>query len=250
MVGQMRGSWQHALENRSTVFERIKKAVDILTAGVIKFAFLLYLYKWVFAFIILGGIALVALRAAIIALMPWLLTHIKIVKDFANSLVDAIDVLRFVTDIEKNAIREIEHFVHLRKHDTHIYYKPLQRVSMAEISQALIEVGTVCTPMNNAFKVAGFMIKESLNQYVCPAVRAVQPTVFAGVARTLTSFLVYAPVNPEDGSSSCMPPVPPNHAWFCAAFGSGFILLEIVFPALVVGLFVYALIVSSKKRGK
>jgi len=84
-----------------------------------------------------------------------------------------------------------------------------------------------------------------LNQYVCPAVRAVQPTVFAGVARTLTSFLVYPPVDPEEGSRSCQPPVPPDHAWFCAAFGSGFILLELVLPALVIGLFAYALVVSK-----
>jgi hypothetical protein len=229
------GSSLKGLANLSTRFEQW--AIKVLQICV-DFLWLVYAWKWVIGIVILLGFNLIILRETIIAMLPFLAHHLKLTADFANAIVYVLDALKLVVDEIRTVINAAASLFGGKLHATK--FVPLKLVSTTEISTYLIEIATVCTPMNNGFKVTTFIMREFFNDLVCPGVRSLQPTIFGHIAHAATSGLTYSP--DPTWPKSCTPLVPPAQAWVCASFGSGFVLLEVITPLIFVGLIGYTTI--------
>jgi len=235
------GSSPKGSESLSTRFDAWKEGAIHRADQILKvstdFLLLVYDWKWPIVIIILAGFGLIVLRESILAMLPFLSHHLKLTADFANAIVLVLDALKLVVTEIKAVINAASTLFGGKMHPSQ--FVPIKMVTIAEASTALIEIAKVCAPMNNGFKVMRFITRESFNGIVCPSVRVLQPTIFGHVAHVATSGLTYSP-DPE-WPHSCEPLVPPTHAWLCASFGSGFILLEIITPIIFIVLITYTI---------
>ena len=251
MAGPTATSLPAGSEKAPTISDRVLTGLKAVVAVCKEYLASLYAWKWVLGLTVLIGAVLIALRGIFIASIPWALKHAKIVRDFLDVLIIALDVLdlwfqvfKMMVDVALTALT----FGRFKHHKFH--YTPIKHVTIAELEAALTEVAVVCTPMNNAGRISRFMIKDSLNGVVCPVVRAVQPTIFSAVARETTTFAVYAPVDPGWMAQSCRPPDNTHEKWVCSALGSGFLLLEIVTPIIFLALLVKDLTAIARRLAK
>jgi len=229
------GSSPKGLASLSTRFERWAAKVLSIAED---FLWLVYSWKWIIGIVILLGFVMIVLRETVLAMLPFFAKLLSLTADFANAFVIVLDALKLMVTEIRVVINEAKSLFGGKLHAAK--FVPLKFVSTTEVANGLIEIATVCTPMNNGFKVSTFILREVFNDLVCPAVRSLQPTVMGHIAHAATTGLTYSP--DPTWTRSCTPLVPPSQAWVCASFGSGFVLLEIITPLIFIGLIGYTTI--------
>lgn len=200
--------------------------------------------QWrVLAVLVLIGLIMVWIRAVTLRAVPWLQDHAKTTTVLTNTLMDAFIVMEDVVKAVSYAVAELRNAFRSAAHKKDVpplMLLPLKHLDDAEIQSILAEYVFAAARYNTGPKAARFLLQSTLNQGVCPVVRAATPTPLGPLLPAL-SWLTYNP-DPYLGVHSC------HHQLqfyainlVAAAMNAGLIMLEIVVPVVVGMLVVFVL---------
>lgn len=191
--------------------------------------------------IIVTGAALIAIRAAIISMLPWMAKHWRLMTVATNAIITTFDQLQVVVDVIIDAIKLSILLLTDGKHPKHLAmnFKKLPFVDGRAVHDDLVDLARTCTAHTSGREIMEFVLKDALNPYVCPLVRSLQPTVLDEVSRVPTAWLTYS-VKPDDGVRGCTAPQQDTTAdWICVGLGTGYVLIEIFIPVILCALLAY-----------
>lgn len=214
--------------------EHIVFSALLLAEGCIKFVLMLVVFSSLFAFLILTGVALVAIRRAFLWMLPFLIRHgdvvvagINIMLDllqvFSVAVIAGIDLAIAAADLFGAGIDVIE---------------PLDfgQLSVEAYKSAMNNIATTCGPYTDVWSVWSLTAAPVLSSHVCPYARAVYPVA----GETLTAFEGFVTVESDPYGNNCEVELPPDFAMVCTGMSAGYIILEALVPLLLVCFFFYA----------
>lgn len=194
-----------------------------------------WVWPWVVVLaIVLGlGIFAAAVRVAIIDTSPWVVHHSKLVAGVWNvwgrylsfALKEAQDFIIGIQDV----IIAIEDAA--GKHKKFKSFKDptkFTEVSAAEIARIFNRIPVECNGYEGPWSILRGSLINLHGHDVCRVLRSFEPTPADAILRPTIGWLSDGGYKPTpdancDESDDVMP-------WFCVPFGTGFIILEFVFP--------------------
>lgn len=229
--------------------------LGLMLKEIINMAWSLWAWKQMLLLMVALGFALIAFRAAVISMLPWLAHHYRVMVIAINYIILTFDVMQVAIDALVDAIKIVMLVFTGGREPKHIAtnFKGIPFVDGREVHDELIDVARTCTGHTNGIDIMEFISKDALNPYVCPVVRSLQPTVFAHVAKAPTTWLTYN-VDPNVGAQGCVSPRDDTSTeWICVGLGTGYIILEIILPLVLGTLLLYhvvkfAVAVYHKKK--
>lgn len=185
-------------------------------------------------FVFTLGATLVVMRWAILEMCPYGARHSKAFTNVVNGFLDVVWVIftaiRGVIEVIIDAVRIIE-----GKHPNHISLdgKPAH-VSNAQMEEFFRTTPSACHEYTTLAKVLVLPLRHYASAIVCPMLRYIWPVPWLYTAgHALFGWLSFDPT-PIAGAPPRNCEVPHNDVDFlCVGLGSGYIVLEIVFPALI-----------------
>ncbi|MGB0547712.1 MAG: hypothetical protein ACPGR8_01145 [Limisphaerales bacterium] len=194
-----------------------------------------------------AGLALVSLRWLFMEFCPWGARHSSLVATFVNLLMDVCWAIFEAIKIAIQVIVKIVNtFKHKKSHGVTIDDPPDQ-VSSHDIEHFLNTIPVMCHDYvwaNNELLV--FPLKWLLSPSVCPLLRYLWPVGWAFTASDALLGWVSVDPTPIAGGGNCE--MPPDSHWICVGFGSGYLVLEIFVPLMVLLLIALPLIIVLVKE--
>ena len=192
---------------------------------------------------LLAGLALVAMRWLFMEFCPWGARHASLVATFVNVL---MDICWAIFEVIKVAIEVIVKIVNTFKHKKSHGIKlddPPNQVSSHDIEHFLNTIPVVCHDYvwaNSELLV--FPLKWLLSPTVCPVLRYLWPVGWAFLGADAVLGWVSVDPTPIAGGNNCA--MPPNEHWICVGFGSGYLILEVFVPLMVLLLIAMPLLIQ------
>lgn len=182
------------------------------------------------------GAELVLYRAVFLKLVPEMLRHLKLVTAIVDALILVFttmeNVIVIIVGIIKDILSVIPFIGHHRKAQFTMHAYNI--LSTTEIAHGLTELAGTCPAFNSMPKIMSFIVKQTFNPYVCPVIRAMQPTILSTETHDALGWLSYN--SDMYDATSCDPPTDDIYMWVCTGLGAGYLLLEIALPLLVLAL--------------
>lgn len=194
-----------------------------------------------------AGLALVSLRWLFMEFCPWGARHASLVATFVNLFMDICWLIFEQIKITIQVIVSIVNaFRHKKAHGLKIDDPP-DKVSSHDIEHFLNTIPVVCHDYvwaNDELLV--FPLKWLLSPSVCPLLRYLWPVGWAFTGADALLGWVSVDPTPIAGGNNCE--MPPNSHWICVGFGSGYLVLEIFVPLMVLLLIALPLILVIIKE--
>jgi hypothetical protein len=222
----------------------LRFAFNVARQELAAFLWTVWRWKWTIALLLATSICLVWVRSAVIAMLPWAARHYRTVLVATNGIITTFDALQISVDAIVDAISLTMLVLTNGKNPKHIAtnFKMIPYVNAREVHDDLTNLAVTCTAHTSGADIATFVARETLNPYVCPLVRALQPTVLADASRVPTAWLTYN-VDPNAGTRGCVAALADSTAeWICAGLGTGYVMRDILLVCIVGGLAAYHLV--------
>ena len=218
---------------------RVVGAVVKFGESLVKFGFLLVVCSWALAFVAAVGAVLVAGRHAFIASTPFMLRHARIIVFFLNDVVIialdvvinafivAIDAIFAIVDVFGGSARPLS-------------FTSIPRVTYAEYESVLREVVTTCSRVDGLVAMWNMSVAPVVSRAACPYARAVYPLL--GGTSLMNSTVGTFTVDPDPMANNCadVPGPSPENVALCMGLASGYVVLEVLLPLVVLGVFLLA----------
>lgn len=192
---------------------------------------------------------LIYLRIFVLRNIPWLVKHSKLVEVAINITLGIIIAIEDAVKLIILAVQEIVDMIRSmlgHPHTPTFNWAKMQFVTIAETVARLTAIGRVCGDVNTGPKAAAALLRWGLNAPLCPIVRAAWPTNANTTTYAIMGWATYTP-DPGQMAHSCQADDDEVTLAFCGALGAGFILAELVLPAVIAGIFAYELWKHRKK---
>ena len=231
----------------------LEHGVKLLTSFLGSFALLLP-FSSTFGYFAIFGILLLVLRRLILWAAPFMARNIVATTVIINGLWEVIRDIVYVMqgvvlgifDILNAAHRVVPFFPEIKAHAIMGKPKDFEDLSPTQIRRALNQIQKECPAYNSISAISGHITRQTLNQYVCPIVRAAKPLGWVGDAtETIFSPFSYdaTPFPGDRGhtkNTNCEGPDDQDVAWVCVALGAGYVVLEILIPLMIAGIVLYS----------
>lgn len=194
------------------------------------------------AILVAIGVVLLIARAGFMSSLPWMTQHYKVVTTIVNGIIETMNAIGIVVQVIVDAIKIVMFSLTGGKHPKEITvgFSVMHTVSYGEVHRALGGLGVACHKRNTGPIVIKGIFRTLLSDSVCPYIRALQPTGLGGGSHTLTSWMTYGvDPNPSGGVMSCTLDADPLYDNICLGIGSGFFVLELIVPAIIVIIALY-----------
>jgi len=185
-------------------------------------------------FVFTLGATLVVMRWGTLEMCPYGARHSKAFTNVINGFLDVVWVIftaiRGVIEIIIDAVRIIE-----GKHPNHISLKGKPaHITNAQMEHFFRTTPSACHEYTTLAKVLVLPLRHYASAIVCPILRYLWPVPWMyTAAHGILGWLSFDPT-PIAGAPPRNCEVPANDVDFlCVGLGSGYIVLEIVFPALI-----------------
>jgi len=218
-------------------------AAVAVAEGCAEYAILLGVNLYAVVLMLGIGVTLVAYRAAFLFFAPFMLAHGKvfvfIINNFAifalniviNAFILAIDIIVAAIDYLPGVDVKEPSFV------------DIPDVTYAEFEKTMREIVQTCSKVDSLPSMWEFAVAPSVCPATCPMFRVMHPVPgFANAAAPLIGTITY---DPDPMGNNCVP-----HGRFvdsqapialCTVLASGFVVLEVLIPLLLIGLLLLAL---------
>jgi hypothetical protein len=206
------------------------------------------LYRAWFLLLLLlcAGLLLDALRTEIIWMSPWVGKHIKLITTIWNIIGE---ILGFIVAFIDKAFADVLKFLHRVPLLNLIHFKTKAHIQ-AKFAKAetdtIVEIfyliPRLCADHMTGMEILSGIWNKVVGQHACYLLRALYPTRARHVSQFFFGWAAGgrepAPLGYLISSGSCEIE---TMSWLCVAFGSGALLLEILLPAIifVIALFAY-----------
>jgi len=228
------------LEDDARAVARFVGSVVSLAAGLAGFAMLVVTFSWAFGFILLAGGGLLMTRVVFFWTAPFMLRHAPIIVGYLNDIViTALDVVIDAVVLAINVLRSADPFYH----GGDIPWADLAKVSVAEFEAALREAMQTCVKVDSLGTMWSFAVTPTVSGAACPLVRAAYP-VADRIGLDMSPLNGVVTYDPRPDGNNCAPqgefagssaPV-----GLCIGLASGYVVIEVVLPLLIGGLFCLA----------
>lgn len=200
------------------------------------------------AFVLIVGCVLIVLRWVFMESCPWGADHSKLVTDWVNILLDVLfaifDSIKLIIGSIIDAVRILEgkspNAIDLSKKPAH--------VSNSQVHHFLVTTPAKCHDYVDMAELLRLPIRHLMHPSVCPVLRYTWPV---GWLHTLThAFIGWMSYDdtPVVGGGNCNV-TPDDLDWLCVGLGSGYLIVEVLLPALFVILcateFIWAVVATT-----
>lgn len=228
--------------------------VAVFVEGAVAFAegifvdvpYLLILQHMILLLLLGGGIALILGRWALLWSAPFLAAQSWLVADIINAVILFCRLMWLafaeVEDLLSDIIDGLNSLGlgvgHLPKLDAKFDYTA--EVSSAEVHEVLMTVINVCAPYDNAWKIVYHAVKLMTHDAACSTVRYVYPVNWLRVPLEAVLSPFYDgsanPVSTHDAPGNCENSLkdPLATSSICLGVGSGYLVLEILLPFMLI----------------
>lgn len=194
---------------------------------------------WLLGFIVAVGLTLVCARVLFMEMCPWLARHSHLATTAANLVIEyawlMFQDVRLVFVSVEDAIHVISAGASPMKKFT-LQPQP-KKLSAAQVEHFLNTFPVMCHDFNwDLSHTLMWPARRLLSPITCPALRFLWPLQFSApwVYTTGDTLLGWSSVdpNPLAGENNCHPD--DDNMWVCVAFGTGYLVLELVVPAMII----------------
>ncbi|MGB0548854.1 MAG: hypothetical protein ACPGR8_06930 [Limisphaerales bacterium] len=202
-------------------------------------------YGFLFGTIAGVGLALVLLRISFMEAAPWLARHAHLTTALVNGVIDFIWLMftqiSVCFQVIEDAVRLLE-----GKKATFTVKPPPNQLSSAQVEHFLQTVPVLCNDFvwGNR-ELIQWPLQRALSPTLCPVLRFLWPLSFSwpGIYSASDSVLGWASVDPTPvaGGNNCEPD--DGNKWICVGFGMGYLILEVLLPALVLFMLLWPFII-------
>jgi len=214
-----------ALSDVITAFVEIWPMAAIIVVNRIKAA-------WFSLLVLLGlGVELVVYRALFLRSIPHMLHHLGLVTAIIDTLIFVFTTMEDAVILIVAAVKDFIHMFERSKPKPHFKLHKYKLLSTDQIQQALTQTGATCSDYNTMPKIMSFITRQTFSPYVCPVIRATEPTILYKVTNDTLGWMSYS--SEMYNSDSCRSPPDDNYMWICCGVGSGFVILEVILPLYV-----------------
>lgn len=190
---------------------------------------------WFSLLVLLGiGVELVVYRALFLRSIPHMLHHLGLVTAIIDTLIFVFTTMEDAVIIIVGIVKDFIHMFERSKPKPHFKLHKYKLLSTDQIQQALTQTGATCSEYNTMPKIMSFITKQTLSPYVCPVIRATEPTILHKVSNNTLGWMSYS--SDMYNSDSCQSPPNDNYMWICSGIGAGFVILEVILPLYVLSL--------------
>ncbi|MEK9529487.1 MAG: hypothetical protein VW491_11265 [Gammaproteobacteria bacterium] len=219
---------------------RLVGSAVALGAGLVSFGGMMVVFSWAFLFIMGGGVALLVARVVFFWLAPFMLEHAPVIVFYINNFVlIALDVIIDACIVAINTIRAAEFW----NSDKPLAFTDIKSISVAEFETLMRDAIQTCSKVDSLSSMWTFGVTPSLSEAACPYVRAVLPS-FRAIGTDLSALDGWVTYDPSPMGNNCAPSGEfadsTTPVGLCIGLASGYVVLEVVLPLLVVGLFMMA----------
>ena len=184
----------------------------------------------------LAAAALILVRYAFMLFAPWGARHSNLIAAFVNLVMDVawgiFEVIKVVVQVVINIIRAVLH-----KGSSGISVDdPPGPVSSTEVELFLNNIPVQCHAYTwSNYEMLRFPLRHLLSPTICPMLRYLWPTQGSAVpiyewANAAVGWVSYDPV-PMPGEGNCK--AADDTQWLCVGLGTGYLLMEILIPAMI-----------------
>lgn len=209
------------------------------------FAVLLVAFAWSLLLVAGIGTTLILLRAGFLEAIPFMLDHIKVFTDIANTMILIIDAIQFAFYFIYDAVVALIKVVHAVEcafkpsscSDGPGFKKdsPVKLITYAEFKRSMQNVAEECTGINSMSAIVSAAAPRVFGPWLCPLLRAGTP--LAGVGRLSEALSPTVPDPTPWPGNNCDPEYTPlDNLVLCDCIGVGYFVLELLFPILVLGI--------------
>lgn len=215
---------------------------------------LLVPFSWGLIQLLVAGLAMLVMRAFVIFISPFIARNAVMFTDLINIILLVIDTvvyaIRVWVVIIMDIIFEVEkllHLTHKKKGPTIGEEKHTEPLDPTSVRKRFNEISRECPKYNGIPQISDHITKQTLSEYVCPVIRAASPLDWVGDAtETVLGPFSYdaTPLPGERGHTheiNCEGPEDQDVAWSCVILGSGYVVIEILIPLLIGGIFLYSM---------
>lgn len=231
----MASSASAAANKYARLAEHLVAAAIAVGEGLAAFMLMLFVFSWGLAMLAAAGIVLVLLRELFFYLIPTLIDIAVPAVFVINLTIGALDVFSLVVTGAFDIIVSVLSVFHLKLGTM----SPLliKDITVDEYVAGLKFVATQCAPYTTAFVVWEKSVMPELSSYICPYIRMMYPVWDDAFDPVLVGF-VTADADPY-GNSCAVEHVPPATTAVCTSLAAGFLVLEVLLPLLLIGLFLW-----------
>jgi hypothetical protein len=179
------------------------------------------------------AVALIYVRVLFLSNIPWVVTHARLVEEMVNAVLLIITAIEDAVKLIILVVREIINLFRTHKHVITTDWAKLHFVTVDQTMAMLSAMGRVCGNVNTGPKATLALARWQLNGPLCPIVRAAWPTNANATTYTMLGWATYTP-DPGQMAHSCKADENEEALAFCGALASGFILVEIVLPFILI----------------
>jgi len=226
---------------------RLVGSAVALGAGLVAFGGMMVVFSWAFVFILGGGVALLVARVVFFWMAPFMLEHAPIIVFYINNFVlIALDVIIDAVIVAINVIRAAE----IWNSDKPLAFEDIKSVTVAEFETLMRDAIQTCSKVDSVGTMWTFAVTPSLSGATCPYIRAVIPS-FDAVGVGLGGLDGWFTYDPSPMGNNCAPAgefaSSTTPVGLCIGLASGYVVLEVVLPLLVIGLFMMACFSSLRR---
>jgi hypothetical protein len=212
-------------------------------------------------YLFLYAILALFLRRVLLWAAPFLARNAEVIASVINIVFEVLeivvggirDIVHGILELLERASKAIVGFPSIKipgfMGDGDIKFNDLDPTRVKRI---LNEIQHECPKYNGIEAISDHITKQSLNEYVCPIIRATKPLGWVGNATEsmLSPFSYDATPFPGDppppggkphvGEINCQGPEDQDVAWVCVLIGIGYLVIEVLIPAMILGIFLYS----------
>lgn len=157
--------------------------------------------------------------------------HVKSVTIAIDAFIDIFTTIENIISIVVGAVKSLIHLFQPNKPPVTFTFHPYNQVSTEEVSVALTKLAVTCPKYKTMPGIMQFVLRDTLNPYVCPLIRAMRPTILSGAFIDVLGWASYDS-DPYSGLS-CTQPTDVDYDWACSGIGVGIVIIELFLPLYI-----------------
>ncbi len=223
---------------------------------------LLLPFSGTLGYLFLYGIVALFLRRMLLWAAPFLARNAGTITTIINIVFEVLDVVvagirdmvNLILDVLLKAIKLVPFFPK---------FKPsgfmgdgifaFTELDATQVKRTLNEIQHECPAYNSIPAISRHITRQTLNEYVCPIIRATKPLGWVGDA----TEAMFSPFSydatpfpgdmPKPGGAphvkeiNCRGPENQDVTWACVVLGVGYVVIEVLIPAMIIGIFLFAM---------
>lgn len=180
------------------------------------------------------GMALVIIRAGFLATIPWAQKHFKLITAIIDVFITVFTTMENYIGLIITVVKDIIHFFRPNSKSVPPFHgHPYKFIKATTVNADLGLIAATCPPLNTGPLLMTRILQHATQHNLCPLLRSLSVTPAFGV---VNATLGWASLQSDPYLvDSCQI----EHATFdqiCMGLGSGLLIVEILFPAILVAL--------------